>query len=128
MIRNGVEMSTKDLVQSYYDSLSRKDDKWQSLYSEDAVFYDASHTLDAKGKTAVIQSFVPFLKGVDELKVKHMIVEGGNACAIIGYVYVNSKGQRMSQDVAEVWRVDNGKLVELVIYFDLTAYRSFMRS
>lgn len=120
-------MSTKDLVQKYYKSLSEKDDTWQSLYAEDVVFCDASHTLDAKGKTEVIQSFVPFLKGVDDVKVKQIIVQSENACAIVGYVYVNPKREKMSQDVAEVWEVRDGKLAKLIIYFDLTAYRSFMR-
>jgi ketosteroid isomerase-like protein len=120
-------MSTRELVQNYYNSLTQKDDVWQGLYSEDAVFCDASQTLDAKGRTAVIQSFVPFLKGVDQLQVKQMIVESGHVCAIVGYVYVNSKGEKMSQDVAEVWETRDEKLAKLTIYFDLIAYRSFMR-
>ena len=120
-------MSTRDLVQSYYDSLGRKDDKWQELYSKDAVFSDASQALNAKGKVAVIQSFIPFLKGVEGLRVRRMIAEGGNACAIVSYDYVNPKGGKMSQDVAEVWQVKDGKLTKLTIYFDLTAYRSFIR-
>lgn len=120
-------MSTKDLVQSYYDSLSRKDDKWQNLYSNGAVFSDASQTLNAKGKAAVILSFVPFLKGVEAVKVKQMIAEGERACAIVGYDYVNPQGQKMRQDVAEVWETKDGKLTKLTIYFDLLAYRNFMR-
>jgi len=120
-------MSTRDLVQGYYDSLGRKDDKWQELYSDDAVFSDASQTLNAKGKVAVIRSFVPFLEGVAAVKVRQMIVEGENACAIVGYDYANPKGQKMSQDVAEVWKVKDGKLTKLTIYFDLIAYRNFMR-
>jgi ketosteroid isomerase-like protein len=121
-------MSTKDLVLSYYDSLNRKDGKWQELYSEDASFADASQTLNAKGKAAVLQSFTPFLKGVESVKVKQLIVDGKDACAIVSYDYVNPKGAKMRQDVAEVWQVNNGKLTQLTIYFDLTAYRNFMRS
>ncbi len=83
-------------------------------------------TLLAKGKEAVIQSFTPFLKGVAGLKVSQMIVEGEKACFIISYTYVNSKKERLDQDVAEVWEVRNGKLARLTIYFDLTAYRRFM--
>ncbi len=120
-------MATKDLVQSYYDSLSQKNDKWQNLYANDAVFSDASQTLNAKGKAAVIQSFVPFLKGVEGVKVKQLIVEGEKACAVVGYVYVNPKGQKMPQDVAEVWETKDGKLAKLTIYFDLIAYRNFIR-
>lgn len=37
------------------------------------------------------------------------------------------KGARMSQDVAEVWQIKNNKLVKLTIYFDLAAYRTFMK-
>jgi ketosteroid isomerase-like protein len=121
-------MSTRDLVQSYYESLNRKDDKWQELYSADAVFADASQTLNAKGKAEVIQSFVPFLKGIERAKVKQMIVEGEEACAIVSYDYVNPKQAKLNQDVAEVWKVKDGKLTQLIIYFDLTAYRNFMRS
>ena len=114
-------MSPENLVQSYYDSLSHKDNKWQQLYSEDAVFSDASGILNAKGKEAVIQSFTPFLKGVEGVKVKQMIVEDEDACAIIGYDYVNPKGEKLSQDVAEVWQVKNDRLTRLTIYFDLVA-------
>jgi len=121
-------MSTKELIQSYYDSLDRKDSEWQELYANDAVFSDASQTLNANGKVAVTQSFTSFLKGVEKVTAKQMISEGDAACAIVGYVYVNPEGNKMSQDVAEVWEVRNGKLAKLTIYFDLTAYRSFMRS
>ena len=119
-------MYTKDLVQSYYKSLEEKDDKWKDLYLEDAVFSDASQTLLAKGKEAVVQSFTPFLKGVAGIKIKKLIVEGETACAIVGYEYVNPKGESMAQDVAEIWEVKNDKVAKLTIYFDLTAYRNFI--
>ena len=121
-------MSTEELIEEYYNSLNQNNGKWQELYSEDAVFSDASQTLNANGKASVIQSFIPFLKGVEKAQVKQMIVEGDAACAIVGYVYISPKGNKMSQDVAEVWDVSGGKLGRLTIYFDLTAYRNFMRN
>jgi ketosteroid isomerase-like protein len=120
-------MSTQEVVKRYYESQSKKDDLWKDLWTDDAVFSDASQILLAKGKEAVIQSFTPFLKGVAGLKISQMIVEGGRACSIISYTYVNPKGEKMKQDVAEVSEVKDGKLARLTIYFDLTAYRSFMR-
>jgi ketosteroid isomerase-like protein len=120
-------LTTKELVQSYYDSLIRKDSQWQDLYSDDSVFSDASRNLLAEGKKAVIQSFTPFLKGVAGLKVSQAIIEGEQACFIISYIYVNSKKEQMKQDVAEMWEVRGGKLARLTIYFDLTAYRLFMQ-
>ncbi len=121
-------MSTREMVQAYYASLEQHDDQWQVMYSEDAVFADASHTLNAVGRPAVIQSFIPFLKGVADVKLSRLIVDGERACAIVDYVYVNPKGATLSQSVAEVWQVRNDQLTELIIYFDLTAYRTFMRS
>ena len=127
MRRKGGSMSTKDLIQQYYESLNKKDDIWQTLWADDAVFSDASNVLNAKGKAAVIQSFTPFLKGVVQVKIKQLIIDGNNACAIVAYNFINPKGEKMSQDVSEVWEVNNEKLSQLTIYFDLTAYRSFMR-
>lgn len=120
-------MTTQDVIKSFYRSISNKDDKWKELWSDDAVFSDASQTLLAKGKEAVIQSFTPFIKGVVGLNVSEIIVEGESACFIISYTYVNSKKENLNQDVAEVWEVRDGKLAKLTIYFDLTVYRSFMR-
>lgn len=121
-------MSTKELIQSYYNSLAQKNDSWQELYSEDAIFSDASHILHAQGKIAVIHSFTPFLKGVKKVTVKQLLEEGEDACAIVSYDYINPKGEKMNQDVAEIWKVRGGKLAKLTIYFDLTAYRNFMRN
>ena len=120
-------MTTQAAIMSFYKSISNKDDKWKELWSDDAVFSDASQTLLAKGKEAVIQSFTPFLKGVAELKVSEIIAEGEKACFIISYAYVNSKNEKLNQDVAEVWQVRDEKLARLTIYFDLTVYRNFMR-
>ncbi len=120
-------MSIRDLVQAYYASLKAKDDNWQEMYLDEAFFTDASHTLHSVGKPAVIQSFVPFLKSVVEVNLSRLIVEGEHACAIVDYVYVNPRGDQLHQAVAEVWQVKNGKFAELTIYFDLTAYRNFMR-
>ena len=120
-------MSTQEVIKSYYESQNQKDNRWKDLWAEDAVFSDASQTLLAKGKEAVIKSFMPFLKGVEALKIGQMIVEDHQACSIISYTYVNPKGEKMNQDVAEISEVRDGKLARLTIYFDLTAYRSFMR-
>ncbi len=120
-------VSTQDVIERYYSSQSHKDDQWKDLWSRNAVFSDASQTLQATGRDAVIQSFTPFLKSVARLKISRKIVQAGEACFIISYTYVNSKAETMDQDVAEVWEVRDGKLAKLTIYFDLTAYRRFMQ-
>jgi hypothetical protein len=47
-------MSMKEMVQDYYRSIGQKDDYWQTMYSADAIFSDASKTLHATGQPAVI--------------------------------------------------------------------------
>jgi ketosteroid isomerase-like protein len=119
-------MTTKEIIQTYYNSLNQKDDRWQDLWADDATFSDASRVLVANGKAEIIQSFTTFLRGVERVQVKQLIIEGKSACAVVSYDYVNPKGAKLSQDVAEVSEVRDGKLAKQTVYFDLTAYRQFM--
>ncbi len=121
------EKATQDAIDRFYQSVISKNDGWKELWADDVVFGDASGTLHAEGKAAVNESFVPFLKSVAGLEVRQRIVQGSHACYVVSYTYVNSKGENMHQDDAEVWEVRNGKLAELTIYFDVTEFRNFMR-
>ncbi len=119
-------MLVKEVVQSFYDGLAHKNDEWQKNVSEDIIFSDASKKLHAEGRSAFIQSFSAFLRAVENVQVKQLIVEDANACAVVSYDYVSPKGAKLHQDDAEVWQVVEGKIVALTIYFDITEFRSFM--
>jgi ketosteroid isomerase-like protein len=121
------DRSAQDVIDEFYQSVANKDNRWQDLWAEDVVFGDASGALHAEGRAAVNQSFVPFLKGVVMLEVRQKILQGAQACYVVSYTYVNSKGENLHQDDAEVWEVRDGKLAKLTIYFDVTEFRSFMR-
>ena len=99
-------MDTKDIVQRFYDGLARKDGSWQDNLSENVAFSDASGKLSAQGREAFIQSFSGFLRAVDEVLLKQLIVEGPNAAAVVSYDYVNPSGGHLHQDDAEVWQCD----------------------
>ena len=120
-------MEIKDIIETYYESLAKKDDRWKELWADDAIFSDASKKLVAKGKEEIIQSFTTFLKGVESVKIKQVIIQEEHACVIVDYSYANSKGEKMQQDDAEVFMILDGKIAEMTVYFDLTAYRNFMR-
>ena|SRR5438270_5165458 len=119
-------METKDVVERFYEGLSRKDESWQKNLSEEVAFSDASGKLRANGRAAFIQAFATFLRAVADVEVKQVIVAGEDAAAVVGYEYRNLKGERLHQDDAEVWRVANGEIVSLTIYFDITEFRTFM--
>ena len=119
-------MDTRAIVQHFYDGLAAKDGRWQEGLSGNVSFSDASGRLRAEGRDAFIQSFSGFLRAVTRVELKQLIVEGANAAAVVGYDYVNPKGERLHQDDAEVWRVEGGKIAALTIYFDITEFRAFM--
>ncbi len=121
-------MTTKEIVQNFYEGLAQKNDQWQQNLSEEIVFSDASKKLHAEGRDAFIQSFTSFLRAVERVQLKQLIVEGQNAAAVVSYDYVSPKGNRLHQDDAEVWKVVDGKITALTIYFDITEFRNFMGS
>ena len=55
-----------------------------------------------------------------------MVVEGGRAFALVNYDLVSPKGRTLSCDVAEFWKLKEGKLDSIAIYFDTTAFSNFM--
>jgi len=119
--------NTQTIIDKYYQNLNDKNDSWKEMWSSDGVFSDASLTLHAQGKDAVIASFTPFLQGVSEIRIDKRIIQDNNACYVVEYTYVNKNQDTLKQSVAEVWQVDGSKLKQLTIYFDLTAYRSFIQ-
>ncbi len=119
-------MNVKEVISDFYTSLAQKTDAWQKNLAEDAVFSDASKKLHAEGRNAFIQSFIPFLRSVEKVQMKQLIVEDTNACAVVSYDYVSPQGAKLHQDDAEVWKVVDGRIVALTIYFDITEFRNFM--
>ncbi len=119
-------MNIKEVIQDFYTSLAEKTDAWQKNLAEDVVFSDASKKLHAEGRNAFIQSFLPFLRSVEKVQMKQLIVEDTSACAVVSYDYVSPKGGKLHQDDAEVWEVVDGQIAALTIYFDITEFRNFM--
>jgi ketosteroid isomerase-like protein len=119
-------VTVEDIIDSFYYSLAQKNDSWQQHLAADVVFSDASKRLSAEGREAFIQSFTTFLRAVETVQLKQLMVQGNNACAVVGYDYVSPTGAKLHQDDAEVWKVVDGNIVALTIYFDITEFRTFM--
>ncbi len=119
-------MTVREIVHDFYEGLARKNDQWQKNLSEDMVFSDASKKLHAEGKDAFIQSFSAFLRAVERVQLKQLIVEDTDACAVVSYDYVSPQGAKLHQEDAEVWQVADREIVALTIYFDITEFRNFM--
>lgn len=111
--------STKQLLETYYKGFAKKQG-WESVISEDFKFIggDMTDTAPTTGKGAYIEVINEFSQIFQSMRVKEMIVEGQNACVIGNYDFELSDGTSMNGDVAEIWKAKNGKLDQLVIFYD----------
>lgn len=119
-------MATNEVVERFYESLARKDTRWQDDLADDVSFGDASGRLRAQGREGFINAFTPFLRSVTAVRLKQLIVDASAAAAVVSYDYKNQKGEQLHQDDAEVWKIEDGKIQSLTIYFDITEFRAFM--
>lgn len=115
-------MTAKELLKNYYEGLSRKSG-WEQLLSENFLF---TGTVAKETRSRDVYVNNGFFKLVQGLKVKEMVVEGESAIALVNYDLVSPKGKTLSCDVAEFWKVKNGELDSVAIYFDTTAFSNFM--
>ncbi len=114
---------TKELLEAYYKGFAVKDG-WDSVLSEDFKFVggDMLNTKPVIGKQAYIEIINRFSRLFENMRVKEMIVENENACVIGNYDYVFPGGKRVNGDVAEIWKVKDGKLDALTIFFDTLGF------
>ncbi|MBI1820578.1 MAG: nuclear transport factor 2 family protein [Nitrospirae bacterium] len=112
-------MTTKELLEAYYDGLAQKSG-WESVISDDFKFVggDMTKTTPIVGKSAYIEVIKRFSRLFKTMRVKEMIVEDDRACVLASYDYIFPNGTRINGDVAEFWKVKDGKLHALTIFFD----------
>lgn len=112
----------KNILNLYYENLAKKGD-WDYMLADD-ILLTGTIVKESRGKEQFVNN--NFFKMVRDLKVKEMIVEGQKACAVVAYSLMSPKGNSFQSEVAEVWKVKNGKLESLAIYFDTAAFQKAM--
>ena len=113
------EMNTRSVVQGYFDALSRGDD-WQAWLAEDIAFTSfTSPVKEVKGKAAYLEATQRFYGSVRKVRLRQLLVDGDRACAFTRYELQPSNGaSTFKSDVAELFKVRNGKIQSFEIYFD----------
>jgi ketosteroid isomerase-like protein len=117
-------MTTKELLETYYKGFAQKKG-WDSVLSDEFKFVggDMTKTTPIVGKAAYIEIIKRFSQLFETMRVKEMIVEDDRACVIGNYDYVFPNGKAINGDVAEIWKVKNGKLDALTIFFDTLTFQ-----
>jgi len=118
-------MTTKEILESYYKGFAQKQG-WETVIADDFKFVggDMTKTEPIQGKQAYIDIIKRFSQLFQNMRIKEMIADGDNACVIGNYDYVFPNGKSINGDVAEVWKVKDGKLAALTIFFDTLTFQA----
>ena len=116
-------MTTKSLLETYYKGFAAKTG-WESVISEDFKFVggDMTKTTPIVSKAAYIQIIKRFSQLFTAMRVKEMMVADDRAYVLANYDYVFPGGKAINGDVVELWKVKDGKLDMLTIFFDTLTF------
>ena len=111
-------MTTKRVIQGYFDSLKQKSG-WEAFLADGMAFTSfVTPIKQVAGKSAYLESTSRFFSMITAVEVKDLIVDGDRACALTRYQLQPPGGLAIESHVAEVFKVRDGKISSLEIYFD----------
>ncbi len=121
-------MTTKKLLEEYYEGFGIKKG-WESVIADDFKFVggDMTKTTPIMGKNAYIEIINRFSNLFENMRVKEMIIDDDRACVIGNYDYEFPGGKNINGDVAEIWKVKDGKLDSLTIFFDTLTFEQLTK-
>ena len=126
--KKGDAMTTRDLLETYYKGLAKKEG-WESVVADDFKFIggDMTKTTPIVGKQAYIQVINRFSKWFTDMRAKAMIISDDQAFVLANYDCTFPSGKSINANVAELWKVKNGKLDTLTIFFDTAHFDAFLK-
>jgi ketosteroid isomerase-like protein len=121
-------LTTKQLLETYYEGFAKKQG-WESVISEDFKYIGGgmTNTTPTIGKQAYIEVIKRFSKLFTAMRVKEIIAEENRACVIGNYDFVFPTGKSINANVAKIWKIKDGKLDSLTIYFDTLGFENFSK-
>ena len=116
-------MTTRETIEAYFNAL-RQRQGMEDLLADDMVFTSfTSPVRELHGRAAYLPGTKRFYDGIQSFELRELMVDGDRAVALTRY-QIKGPGDRppFSSDVAEVYRVREGKIVSFGIYFDTAPY------
>lgn len=116
-------MTNQQLLEHYYRGFSKKAG-WEDVISEDFKFVggDMMKQEPIIGRKAYIEVIARFSQLFTDMRVKEMFVHEESAFVLANYDYHFPDGTKINADVAEYWKIKNGKVDGLTIFFDTAAF------
>jgi len=122
-------MTPEELLDAYYHGLAGKTG-WDSVLAEDFEFvggYNMTKPAPAIGKLAYQTVIDRFSHVFTAMRVKDRLVAKDRAYVLANYEYAFPNGRTANGDVLEVWKIRNGELAALTIFFDTAAFETLAK-
>ena len=121
-------MTNQQLLEHYYRGFAKKEG-WEDVISEDFKFIggDMMKQEPIIGRKAYIEVIARFSQLFTDMRVKEMFVKGESAFVLANYDYHFPNGTKINANVAEYWKMRDGKLDSLTIFFDTAAFATLTK-
>jgi ketosteroid isomerase-like protein len=114
--------ATRAVVEGYLDSLT-SGKAWQHMFADDVVFTSRTSPMrEIAGHDAFVDATERFYSTIESVEMRGLIVDGDRACALTRYTLKPPARPSFESDVAEIFRVRDGKITAFDIYFDSAPY------
>lgn len=116
-------MKAKELLDLYYKGLDQKQG-WETTISESFKFIggDMTKSEPIVGKQGYVEIIGRLSRIFEHVQVKETMIVDDKAFVIANYDWAFPNGKKINGNVAEVWKIKDGKLDELTIFFDTLTF------
>ena len=120
-------MDTRQVIETYYDSVNRGDWKtWLTLFKDDVEIDEqlAGHVegIDVlRGAVGVME------RGYSKFEYvpRHIVVDGDEAAVVSHISAANASGEAIEADVANYFKVEDGKISYMANFHDSVPFQPF---
>lgn len=121
-------MSTEQVINTYYDSVNKGDwDTWLTLF-DDNVVIDEQLAGHVEGSAILKGAVGAMKKGYSKFTnvPKHIVINGDEATVISHISAANAAGVPIEANVANYFKLANGKIVYMANFHDSVPFRPFL--
>ena len=116
-------MTTKEIIQKFYDLIERKED-WQDLIADEMEFVSDGKTTHTKKE--YVEPKMRFIQLVKSLKIHELIVEGNKACISVEYDLKLPSGKALNCEITEILMLKDNRINSSCIFFNTESFSSLI--
>jgi len=121
-------VDTRQIIDTYYDSVNRGDwNTWLTLFQENVVI-DEQLAGHVEGLDILRGAVGGLEKGYSKFQnvPTHIVVNGNEACVVSHISAANAAGVPIEANVANYFRIDNGKIAYMANFHDTVPFAPFV--